>query len=76
MTALALIVLLTSQLPDPGSFGTITVAATFGVCMGALLAHLRGLSSERATDLARIGMLIGFGVGLLGWIVAFAIDRL
>lgn len=71
-----LVVRLSSELPDPGSFATITVAATFGACVGVLIAQLRGLASEQATDLMRVGMLIGFGVGLLGWIVAFATHRL
>jgi len=76
MTLLLVIVLLTSELPDPGRIATITFVGTFGACVGVFVAHVRRLPSERAGDLMRIGMLVGFGTGLLGWLAAFAIDRL
>ncbi len=76
MTLLDPVVLAASELPDPGSFGTITGAATFGACVGALVAYLRGHASERATDVSRIGMLVGFGVGVSGWLIALAIHLL
>jgi hypothetical protein len=76
MTLLLLLVLLTAELPDPGRLSTITFAATFGSVIGALAAHLRKLPSDRAGDATRIGLILGFGAGLLGWLAVFAIDRL
>jgi len=76
MIPFVLLILLTSELPDPGRVSTVTFAATFGSVVGALVAHLRGLSSQRAGDATRIGLIVGFGAGLLGWLLAFAIDRL
>jgi hypothetical protein len=76
MTLLILIVLLTSELPDPGRLGTITLAGGLGAFAGALAAHVRRRPSQVASDMARLGMVVGFGVGLAGWLVALAIDRL
>jgi len=75
MTVL-LLILLASEPPDPGRISTITFAATFGSVAGALVAYLRGLPSDRAGDATRIGLILGFAVGLLAWLIAFAIDRL
>ncbi|MBS1868927.1 MAG: hypothetical protein JSS99_04635 [Actinobacteria bacterium] len=76
MTLLVLVVLLTSELPDPGRVSTITFSATFGSVIGALAADLRKLPSERAGDATRAGLILGFGAGVLGLLVVFAIDRL
>lgn len=76
MILLVVLVLLTSELPHPGRLTTITFAATFGSVIGALIAHLRRLPSDKAGDATRIGLILGFGAGLLGWLGAFAIDRL
>lgn len=76
MTSLVVIVWLMSELPDPGRIGTITFAGGVGAFVGALVAHLRRLPSGIASDMTRVGMLIGFGIGLIGWLVVFAIYRL
>lgn len=76
MTLFVVLILLTSELPDPGKVGTVTFAGGFGAFVGALVAHLRGHSSEQAAHLVRRGMLVGFGSGLIGWTVSFAIYRL
>jgi hypothetical protein len=76
MTPLVVLILLTSELPDPGRTGTITLAGGLGAFAGAMIAYLRRLPSQAASDMTRIGMLLGVGAGLAGWLVAFAIDRL
>jgi hypothetical protein len=76
MTLLVLLVLLTSELPDPGMPSTVTFFGGIGAFVGALVAHLRRLPSTSAGDATRMGMMIGVGTGLVGWTVALAIDRL
>jgi len=76
MSPLVLIVLLTSELPEPGRLATITFAATLGSVAGAGIALLRKLPSDRAGDATRLGLVLGFAAGLMSWLVAFAIDRL
>jgi hypothetical protein len=76
MIVLVLLVLLTSELPDPGRLSTITFAATFGSVIGAAAAYLRKLPSDRAGDATRMGLILGFATGSLGWLVVLAIDRL
>jgi hypothetical protein len=76
MTLLDAIVHLAAELPDPSRLSTITFAGTTGMVVGALVAHLRDLPSDRAGDAMRSGLLLGFGTGLFGWIVSLAIDLL
>jgi hypothetical protein len=76
MTVSDAIVLLAAELPDPGRLSTITFAGTFGTVVGALIAHLRDLPSEKANKAMRSGLIAGFGAGLLGWIVSYAMDLL
>jgi hypothetical protein len=76
MILLVLLILLTSELPDPGRLSTITLAATFGSVVGAVVAPLRKLPSDRAGDATRLGLVLGFGAGVLGWLVVLATDRL
>jgi hypothetical protein len=76
VTLLVVTILLTSELPDPGRMGTITLAGGLGAFVGAMIAYARRQSSQVASDMTRIGMLVGVGAGLVGWFVVFAIDRL
>jgi hypothetical protein len=76
MTLVVVLVLLTSELPDPGKLGTITLAGALGGFVGAMLAIVRRRPSQVAADMTRVGMVLGIGAGLAGWLVAFAIDRL
>jgi hypothetical protein len=76
MTLVLVLVLLTSELPDPGKPGTISLAGMLGGFAGALLAIVRRRPSQVAGDMARVGMVIGVGAGLAGWLIVLAIDRL
>ncbi|HEX4806988.1 MAG TPA: hypothetical protein VFU94_13910 [Conexibacter sp.] len=72
MTLLVL-VLLTSELPDPGAPMFPGICAGYGGFVAGLLAWRRRLSiGPRVTG----GSVVGFGVGLLCWLTALAIDRL
>lgn len=76
MTPFVVLVLLTAELPDPGRLSTITFAVTFGSAIGALIAHLRDLPSDESSRAIRSGLLVGFGLGLLGWTAGLAMDVL
>jgi hypothetical protein len=70
------LILMTAELPDPGKLGTVTFSGGLGAFVGALVAQLRRRPSTHASDAMRIGMLVGFGAGVLGWLAVFAIDLL
>lgn len=72
----SLLVLLTAATRDPGKLATITFAGAIGAFAGALAAHVRGLPPTRASDLMRLGMVIGVACGLAGWLVVLATDLL
>jgi len=74
--SLLVVVLLTSELPDPGKPSTIALAGTLGAFVGALVAECRKLPSGPAGDLTRRGMVVGAGAGLGAWLAVFAIDLL
>jgi len=74
--AFILIVLLVSELPDPGRVSTITFATTFGTVLAALIVHLRRLPPEQAAAAMRIGLIVGFLTGAIVWLTVLAIDRL
>lgn len=67
MTLFDSIVHLAAELPYPGRLSAITFASTCGTVIGALLAQLRDLPSEKASEAMRIGLIAGFGAALLGW---------
>jgi len=67
---------LAAELPDPGRLATITFAGTLGTVVGALVAELRDLPPERAGAAMRIGLILGFGAGLVSWIVSAAMNLL
>ena len=76
MIPFVLLILLATDLPDPGQPSTVTFFGGIGAFVGAAVAYLRGLPSAAAGDATRIGMVIGVAAGLVGWTVALAIDRL
>lgn len=69
MTPFDTVVQLAAELPNPGRLSAITFASTCGTVLGALLAQLRDLPSEKASEAMRIGLIAGFGAGLLGWVL-------
>jgi hypothetical protein len=71
--AVVLIVLLTSELPDPGRFSFMTNCAGLGMFVGGIVGWVR---RRPLAPFVTGGSMIGFGVGLGCWIVAVAIDRL
>lgn len=76
MTLVDAVVQIAAALPDPGRLSTITFAGTFGTVVGALVAQLRDLPPDRANAAMRIGLILGFGVGLASWIVSAAVSVL
>lgn len=74
MTAVVVaIVLLSSELPDPGLPSFTTLCAGFGMFLGGVLGWLR---RRPVAPLVTGGGVVGFGVGLVGWLTVLAIDRL
>jgi hypothetical protein len=76
MLLLIMLVLLTSELPDPGRLTTAGLASLLGGFVGGCIGRLRHRSRERIRDLTLDGGYVGFGVGFIGWLIAIAIDRL
>jgi hypothetical protein len=76
MIALVRIVLLSSELPDPGRLSTAAYASLLGGFVGGLLGRLQGHSRDRINGLTADGAFVGFGVAFIGWLVVAAIDRL
>lgn len=76
MTLLVAIVLLTSELPDPGKLCTVTFASAFGGFLGGAIGRARSGSRDRVKDLTVDGAFVGFALGFAGWLIAFAIHRL
>ena len=76
MTPFVLLILLTSELPDPGRLAFPGICGTFGGFVGMATGMSRRLAWERTTKLAAQGGAVGYGVGFVGWLVAVAIDRL
>jgi hypothetical protein len=73
MTALLLVVLLASELPDPGQPSFATLCAGYGMFVAGGLAWLR---RRPISPDAGAGGVAGFGIGLVAWLAALAIDRL
>ena len=76
MTLLIVLVLLTSELPDPGKLATVGLASLLGGFVGGCIGRLRHRSRERIHDLTLDGGYVGFGVGFTMWLIAIATDRL
>jgi len=76
MTPFVSIVLLVSELPDPGKLATAGLASLLRGFVGGCIGRLRHRSRQRIRDLTLDGGYVGFGVGLIAWLIAVAIDRL
>ncbi|HXE45461.1 MAG TPA: hypothetical protein VN635_09690 [Conexibacter sp.] len=71
-----LIVLLASELPDPGAPSFATLCGGYGGFLGLLIGLGRRLPWKRIAPLMAQGSAVGYSVGFVVWAVAFAIDRL
>jgi hypothetical protein len=76
MTLLVLIVLLTSELPDPGQPAFPNICGTFGGFAGMAIGMGRRFPWERTMKLAAQGGAVGYGIGFAIWFVVVAMDRL
>ena len=76
MILLVLIVLLTSELPDPGMPYFVPFIGTVGLFVAGLVAHLRGISPDERSRWISAGTWVGLGIGGAVWIAVYAIDRL
>jgi membrane protein YqaA with SNARE-associated domain len=76
MTLLLLLILLTSELPDPGRLAMVAYVSLLGGFVGSLIGRLCRRPRERVNEMAADGAFVGFGVAFIGWVVAVAIDRL
>lgn len=76
MILLVLIVLLASELPDPGQMSFAPLMGAVGLFAGGLVAHVRGVSREERTHWISVGMWSGTGVGFAIWMLGFATDVL
>jgi H+/Cl- antiporter ClcA len=71
-----IVVLLTSRLPDPGSYMILPFGGVIGGFVGGLVGRLRRLPAERIVQLTGAGMFWGTGGGLVVWLIALAIYAL
>lgn len=76
MSLLIGLVLLTSELPDPGQMSFAPIMGAVGMFVGGLVALLRGRSDVERARLTNLGTWTGIGVGLAVWGLGFAIDLL
>ena len=75
MIVLAVIVL-ASELPDPGQMSFAPLMGAVGLFAGGLVAQVRGVSREERTHWISVGMWSGTGVGFAIWMLGFATDLL
>ncbi|HEU4704032.1 MAG TPA: hypothetical protein VFS37_16235 [Conexibacter sp.] len=76
MIPLVLLILLASELPDPGMPHFVPLMGTLGLFVGGLAAHLRGIPAEERSRCTGTGTWAGIGVGGAVWIAVHVIDRL
>jgi len=76
MILLVDLVLLTSELPDPGMPYFAPLVGTIGFFVGGLLAHLRHIPADERSRWTGSGTWVGIGVGGAIWAVVYAMDRL
>jgi hypothetical protein len=76
MTPFVLLILLTSELPDPGMPYFVPLMGTVGLFVGGLVAHIRGISPEERSRWTSTGTWAGIGIGAAVWAVVYAMDRL
>jgi hypothetical protein len=73
MTLAGALVQLAAALPDPGTPAFPALCGGYGGFAAGLVARLRKQPvGPRVTG----GTVVGFGIGLVCWLVALAIDRL
>jgi hypothetical protein len=70
------IVILASELPDPGQLSFAPILGAVGFFVSGLLARLRGVSDEERTRSADRGTWVGIGIGLAVWLLGFPIHAL
>lgn len=75
MTPLVVIVL-ASELPDPGQLSFAPLMGAVGLFVGGLVAHARGVSPEERARWISAGTWSGIGVGVVIWMLGFAIGLL
>lgn len=73
---LLIVIVLASELPDPGQMSFAPIMGAVGLFVGGLVVHLRGGSDEERARLTNLGTWIGIGVGLAIWGLGFAMDLL
>jgi hypothetical protein len=73
MTLFVLLILLTSELPDPGAPMFPTLCAGHGGFLAGVGAWVR---RRQIGPFVAGGSVVGFGVGYICWLTALAIDRL
>ncbi|HKG37999.1 MAG TPA: hypothetical protein VKB25_03340 [Conexibacter sp.] len=76
MTSRSAIVVLASELPDPGQLSFAPLMGAVGLFIGGLLGHLRGVSDDERSRLTNVGTWSGIGFGLVVWFLGFAIHPL
>lgn len=76
MTLLVHIVLLTSDLPEPGQPAFPNICGTFGGFAGMAIGMGRRLAWERTMKLAAQVGAVGYGIGFAIWLMVVATDRL
>ncbi len=76
MTPLVLVVVLTSELPEPEQPAFPSVCGTFGGFVGMAIGMGRQYAWPRTTKLAAQIGAVGYGIGFAIWVVVVAMDRL
>jgi hypothetical protein len=70
------ILVLASELPDPGQMSFAPLMGTVGLFVSGFIAELRGVSHEQRARWVAIGTWAGTGVGFAVWMLGFAMDPL
>jgi hypothetical protein len=76
MSAMDVVAVVAATLPDPGNPSFVPFMGGFGLFVGGLVAHLRGLGADERARLMGVGTWFGIGLGGAVWIVLVAMDRL
>lgn len=69
-------VLLASQLPDPGQLSLAPILGAVGFFVAGFVAYVSGVPNDERARMADLGTWIGIGVGLVVWLLGFAMDLL
>jgi hypothetical protein len=76
MTPLVALILLTSELPDPGQPAFVPLAGSVDLFLGGLLALAKRVPPEERSRWMGAGTWAGIGFGGAVWIIAITMDRL